>query len=181
MPPQELAWPRGLVCLRGEGGPGRGRCRWRRGPPSARSPVAAEGGGSWVEAGGEGGGGARPAAVIERHEQQEEEQEGKEGVRVSSPPGSARLRAGSSSPAPLSSAPDRDALEERGDVFLHLLSPPKGKSIARCMICWRRSRTRTVTSARQKCFCLVLLGSVLTCSGFYPAGQHVDCRWNLHF
>jgi len=91
-----------------------------------------------------------------------------------SPPGSARLRAGSSSPAPLSPPrrvvvtirprlADRDAFEERGDVFLHPRSPPKGKNIARCMICWRRERTCTVASARQKCFCLVLLGSVYGC------------------
>jgi len=41
-----------------------------------------------------------------------------------------------------------DAFEERGDVFLHPLSPPKGKCIARCMVCWRRERTCIVASAR---------------------------------
>jgi hypothetical protein len=52
------------------------------------------------------------------------------------------------------------ACEERGSVYLHLLSPEKELCIPFCISCWRRKPEGTVASGRQKCFCLPLLDSV---------------------
>jgi hypothetical protein len=68
-------------------------------------------------------------------------------------PPSPRARLAHSSPA------HADAFE--GDVILHLLSLPKAIYLAVCLLCWRGFATCTVADARQKCFCIVLLDSVL--------------------
>jgi hypothetical protein len=51
------------------------------------------------------------------------------------------------------------ASEERGSVYLHLLSPRKELCIPFCISCWRRKPEGTVASVRQKCFCFPLLDS----------------------
>jgi hypothetical protein len=53
------------------------------------------------------------------------------------------------------------AFAERGDAILHPLSPPKAICLADCLTCWRAVWACTVVMARQQCFCLVLLDSVL--------------------
>ena len=52
------------------------------------------------------------------------------------------------------------AFEERGEVFLPLLSPHEAKCIVVCMRCWTPVRRCTVSSRRHICFCVWLLESV---------------------
>jgi hypothetical protein len=54
--------------------------------------------------------------------------------------------------------------EERGNTFLHLLSPQRQSASPLCILCWRSFSVRTVTHERQICFCLVLLEIALLCS-----------------
>ena len=76
------------------------------------------------------------------------------------PSSSALLRRSSPDPSPPLPSHRRRieqrefAFEERGCVYLHLLSPTKAVCVACCLRCWRGCRERTVLTGDAFCFCL---------------------------
>jgi hypothetical protein len=75
-------------------------------------------------------------------------------------------------------------IEERGNIFLHLLSPQRQNALHFYFICWRLICSITVTHRRQFCICIALLDSALTTTFFLSLMMpgHPCCRrhWSVH-